>query len=53
MSNDAGIKINDKYRGKLPFGDEKIDYHKEGENLLQRLNLDSKTLGNKRLFDIY
>ena len=45
-SSSTGIRINDKYSGKNVLGDEKIDYHKEGEALLQRLNLDSQTIGN-------
>jgi hypothetical protein len=42
----SSASINDKYRGKNVLGDEKVDYHKEGEALLQRLNLDSQTIGN-------
>ena len=46
FSNTESSKISSKYSGKNTLGDQNIDYHKEGDALLQRLNLDSQTIGD-------
>lgn len=46
FNNESSTRINNKYSGKNVLGDQNIDYHKEGDTLLQRLNLDTQTIGN-------
>lgn len=39
-------EIPSKYSGRNVLGDQNVDYHKEGDALLQRLNLDTNTIGD-------